>query len=99
MDGCRDRYLTSKQLFGRLRDLCNSLKPWIALGNLASLEEFVEKEISTLEEFENNFKMVKKRVKQVRDCRACRSLPLPMPAGRRQRCWFCAFGSLCAFGP
>jgi len=60
----RHLYVTSKQLFDQLRDKRDSLKPWIALGNLKSLEEFVESEISTLEEFDNNFKMVKKRVKQ-----------------------------------
>jgi dynein heavy chain 2 len=57
-------YITSKKFFARLYELSISLKPWVALGSLKSLEEFVKKEISSLEEYENNLKMVKKRVKQ-----------------------------------
>ena len=64
-------YTKAEGLFARLTELRDKLSVWTALGKLTAsqLDEYVETEVTTLTEWDTNFKMIVKRRKQAEKLR------------------------------
>ena len=57
-------YKKASDLFDRLQTLRDSMKPWTALGTIVDVDDYVQSEVKTIQEYDTNFKMIRKRMKQ-----------------------------------